>query len=673
MGRQRQTRARTSEPPPPPRPVRPWPAFVFAGVLALLPLVPSHPLAFLPPVLAWPAYLGGAAWVAIRAALDSRVWALPLDRFAWVFEALALVLVLGSYVLLKLPGLHASGTDDNIYYYMAVRFGEGAWPYRDFFFSHPPMHLVVPTLVFQAAGFSVGTAKLIPAVAQGLAGVFLYLAVRRASRTLAAVVLLMHLLAYQVLMGSTDMNGENLMTLFLMSALYCAVSGRPLSSGVLSAAAVSCGLYATAGVAALAVAAAASSRRVLARFGIGLGAALLVINLPFVIVGGANYFEGVFTYHLAKPIKGGGRWPVFSSWNPFSMGRALFHNLGVWLGSQEFRKSLYFHAPAFAAAGVALAGLAGRALWGWFWSGPEPRKGDTRVLDSWQAVLTPRDLLSGSPAGLVKIAVLAVVLFTFQWAALNEVYDFYLVPMMAFLAVPAGYALWSACDRVRVGPGWRGIAWPLLAVGLFWLHVPWAAWLGDRLWPDEARARGQVVTYDWRDPDILAGPAQVTRALFFAESRRKGEVTPYYRHYLWNKRLAFSTAQEIADYVRATTDPDETLTGASTLAPLVALLADRRLAGDEADTNAKRFKSGVLSEAAFFERVCSDRVRYIVSARRSYFHDDFMSKNPVVREFFARDRTFVDKKLQHFKDFPIILYRRTDRTDLPEGRVCEAR
>lgn len=648
-------------------------------MLVVLPLVPSQPLAFLPPVLSWPAYLGAAAWLGLRAAraLGLR---LPPDR-AWSVgsEAVALVLVFGSYVLLKLPGLHASGTDDNIYYYMAVRLGEGAIPYRDFFFSHPPMHLLVPALVFKVAGFSIGTAKLIPAVAQGLAGLFLYLAVRRASRALAVVVVLLHLTAYQVLMGSTDMNGENLMTAFLMAAVYGAVSGRPVWSGVLAAAALSCGLYAMAGVAALAVASAAASRRALARWAMGFGAALLLINLPFAVLGGSGYFEGVFAYHLAKPIKGGGRWPVFSSLNPFSAGRALFHNLGVWLGSQEFKKSLYYHAPAYLAAGIAVVGIAARALAGWFRSGPATR---TRArargraesgAREWVAVLSPRDMLSGSPEGLVKVAVLAVVLFTFQWAALNEVYDFYLVPMMAFLAVPAGYALWRACDRVQAGVGWRGILASLAVIGVFWLHAPWAASLSRTLWPEEVMARGEVVRYDWRDPDILAGPAALSRALFFSESRRKGEVTPTYRHYLWNKRLAFSTAREIADHVRATTTPDETLTGASTLAPLVALLAGRRLAGDEADTNAKRFKSGVLTEAAFFERACADRVRYVLSAPRSYFHEQFMAQNPVIQAFFTRDRTFVDEKLVHFRGFSISLFRRTDREGLPEGRVCEVR
>ncbi len=641
--------------------------------------MPSHPLAFLPAVLFWPAYLGAAAWVGLRAApgLGSRL----LAGRAWsvVPEALALLLVFGSYVLLKLPGLHASGTDDNIYFYMAMRLGEGAIPYRDFFFSHPPMHLLVPALVFKVAGFSIGTAKMIPALAQGLAGVFLYLAVRRASRALAIVVVLLHLTAYQVLMGSTDMNGENLMTAFLAAALYTAVSGWPVWSGALAAAALSCGLYAMAGVVALALASATASRRTLARWGLGFGATILGINLPFAVLGGSGYFEGVFAYHLAKPVKGGDRWPVFTSFNPFSVGRALFHNFGAWLGSLEFKKSLYYHAPAYLAAGIAVAGIAGRALVAWFRSGSASRDRTSardhaqRGTRGWAAILSPRDLLSGSPEGLVKFAILAVVLFTFQWASVNEVYDFYLVPMMAFLAVPAGYALWRACDRVRPEAGWGRLAVSLAVIGIFWLHAPWAQSLSRALWPEEARARGEVVTYDWRDPDILAGPAALTRALFFADSRRKGEVTPSYRHYLWNKRLAFSSASEIAEYVRATTTPDETLTGASTLAPLVALLADRRLAADEADTNAKRFKSGVLTEAAFLDRICADRVRYVLSAPRSYFHEAFMAHNPVLQKFFAKDREFVDQKLQHFKGFPIAMYRRVDREGLPEGRVCEAR
>ena len=650
---------------PPPESIAP--RLVFAAILVAMPFVPGHPLEFLPPLLFWPACLGAACVVAWPSVRLLRPGIPELRGAAWVCEAAALVLLFGSFGLLKLAGLHASGTDDNIYFYMAVRFAEGAVPYRDFFFAHPPMHLLVPALLFKVFGFSIGLAKAIPALAQAVAGVFLYLAVRRASRPMAVGVLLLHLTAYQVLMGSTDMNGENLMTAFWTAGLWALVSARPLASGILAAAALSCGLYAMAAVLAIAVAASFAGARVRNRWFLGFSAGLAVINLPFLILGGSGYYDGVIAYHLAKPVKGGARWPVFDSLNPFSVGRALFHNLAVWLGSDEFRKSLYYHAPAYVAGLLGVGILGGRALGAW-WSASAQ---DRRPGVGWTSHLSPRDLAAATPEGLTKLAVLACVLFQFQWAALAEIYDFYLVPMIAFLAIPAGFAITRVLERARRAGRWQALPVPVALAALFSLHVPWAASLGRSLWPEESRAAGEVVTYDWRDPDVLAGPAQLTRALFFHDSRRKGEVTPYYRHYLWNKRLTFSTAQEIADYVRANTSEEETLTGASTLAPLVALLAGRRLASDEADTNAKRFKSGQWTEQAFLEQVCSDRVRFIVSAPRSYFEEKRMTSWPAIGRWFEKDRTFVDQKLQHFRGFPITLYRRLDRPGLPDGRVCE--
>jgi hypothetical protein len=167
----------------------------------------------------------------------------------------------------------------------------------------------------------------------------------------------------------------------------------------------------------------------------------------------------------------------------------------------------------------------------------------------------------------------------------------------------------------------------------------------------------------------LAAPA---RALFFVDHRERGKVTPYYRHYVWNKSLAFSTVDDIAAYIRRNTRASETITGASDLAPLVALRAGRRMAGGVVDTNSKRFVSGMLTEETFFNRICRDRVRFIVSAPRSLFRARFMAENSIMKRYFTRDVDFLDPELEHFHAYPIVLYRRVDRPGLPDGMVCTA-
>jgi hypothetical protein len=194
----------------------------------------------------------------------------------------------------------------------------------------------------------------------------------------------------------------------------------------------------------------------------------------------------------------------------------------------------------------------------------------------------------------------------------------------------------------------------------FACHPLLAAVAQGRAFPEEARARGEEVLYPWRDPEALAGLGRVSRALFWSDRRVKGEPEPAWRHYLWNKTLAFSTAREIAAQVRAGSAPGETLTGASMMAPLVALLADRRMAAGEVDTNQKRFTTGSLRDDDFLDRVLADRVRFVLAAPRSHFTEALMEGDPRWASRFARDRVFEDAWLSRAGPVRLVLYRRRD-------------
>jgi hypothetical protein len=645
-------------------------------ILLVMSTMPSGPLSYFPLVLSVPLVVAALAgwWHALA---DELSWpGIPSPSRDNLLEGAGLALLLGAWVLLKIPGLHPSGTDDNIYFYMAHRVSQGAVPYRNFFFSHPPFHLLIPAGVFTVGGFSIGLAKAIPAMAQGLAGLFLYLSARGTSRGFALLVLLFHFTAYQVLMGSTDMNGENLMTAFLAAALFALVRGHPAVSGVLAAVSLGCGLYAFAGVVALGIASAAASRRALGRYALGFMAVTVAWVTVFGLMGGKAFFDGVFAYHLAKPVKDAGRVSVFESGNPFRMLSALVGNIPTYLGGDGFRKSLYYHLPHYLGLVVAFTLISSRALAAWWRASPgaarsrKSRDAARPQPSSWASILSPRELAAWTPDGFAKLAGLATVLFVLQWSAVQEVYDFYAVPMLALLAFAPAWASWRFFIGVRDAASWRHLIVPLAVLGVLVSHRPLALSLSRSLWPSEHQGPAGEVRYDWRDPWVLKGMARASRALFFAESRTRGEVTPHYRHYLWNKRLTFSTAPEIGEWIRDRTSPDETVTGASTLAPLVALYADRRMSGDEADTNAKRFTSGMLSDKDFFQTICTDNVRYVVAGARSRFTEAFMSGNPFLAQTFVREKVFQDPDLIHFRDFPISLYRRRDLPDIEPGRVC---
>jgi hypothetical protein len=266
-----------------------------------------------------------------------------------------------------------------------------------------------------------------------------------------------------------------------------------------------------------------------------------------------------------------------------------------------------------------------------------------------------------------------VLAFLALWSALSEVYDFYTVPMVAFLAVPAANGLLVLGRALRPDLSARALVACAGTAAAFCLHVPLASSLERALWPEEAAQAGETVRFEWRAPSALRPLALLSRGLFFAEARVRGEPQPPYRHFQWNKMLEFSTSEAIAAYVRASSSPDETLTGASGYAPLVALLADRRMAADEADTNAKRFKTGQLTTRDFYDRVCRDRLRFIVSAPRSPFGLQALAANPMASRYFERAQTFEEGKLRHAGVEQLAVFRRReDVASARPGMVCAA-
>jgi hypothetical protein len=106
------------------------------------------------------------------------------------------------------------------------------------------------------------------------------------------------------------------------------------------------------------------------------------------------------------------------------------------------------------------------------------------------------------------------------------------------------------------------------------------------------------------------------------------------------------------------------------LLPLVALEAGRRMAGDEADTNGKRFNTGQLSDAEFARRICADKVRWLVASARSHFEPSRLEADPLWSGLFQKHREFTDAQLLHRRGFPITLYRLKDGATLPDGTPC---
>lgn len=538
-----------------------------------------------------------------------------------VLEAAVVAAIVLIYALLKTHGMHAAITDENIYYYGGHLIARGLLPYRDFFFAHPPLHLFVPALLFKLFGFSIPLAKAIPVAASMTSGLCLWaLARKRVGRVAAIATLLLFWFALEQLKSSTDMTGVNLATAWMCGGLLAALSGRFLLGGVLLGCAAGTGLYVAAGLAVLGVFslfAPSDQGRPWARLALGFLVAFGIVNLAFLILAGDSFIEGVYRYHLLKPEKDLPRKP--------------------W-------QVLYQHALQLWAAALALGMLAFRAR---------------RIAPgAW----------GGASEGVAALALASAAAFLVQFSMLAEFYDFYFVVSMPALALAGGWfvgeALVGLYEALNTDAWRRAAVWGacFLALSVFW---PIKRYAQQRGYPNEMTHAGDRNEYTWTDPPVLPQLGFVVKTLFWKSFRIRGESEPGVRHYLWNKKRVFSESTEIADHIRANSAPGETIAGASAVTPLLALLSGRDIAAHVVDTNAKRFKTGLLSNREFFEAICDTPVRFLVGAPRAYFGAAMLNSLPVVRSQFRYDRTFNDRSVLYKKDFPIVLFRRTTEASGP--------
>ena len=151
-----------------------------------------------------------------------------------VLEAVGLVGVLGTFFLLKIPGIRPSTTDENIYFYMADRFADGVLPYRDFFFAHPPLHWLPGLPVHGLLGFSPAAARVIPVGATLVSALAIFLTAKRHVGRVGAVAAVFALLtAFSLLRASSHWTGINLALMWSSLGMLFVLRRRCLTAGIM--------------------------------------------------------------------------------------------------------------------------------------------------------------------------------------------------------------------------------------------------------------------------------------------------------------------------------------------------------------------------------------------------------------------------------------------------------
>ncbi|HEX7505740.1 MAG TPA: glycosyltransferase family 39 protein, partial [Polyangia bacterium] len=222
-----------------------------------------------------------------------RIWHLPVA---------GLVAALLFYALLKLYSLNFVNGDEHMYFYMSLLVSKGKWPYRDFFFSHPPLQLYIMGALYKLFGYSLALSKAVPSVAAMVSGVHVYLIGKRLVGRLEGVVgSALFLFTFDVLRGSSHFTGANCALAFGLIATYQAISGRTILAGVLFAVGTFIGVYmaplALMLTVLLAFRAWKESLRLLASY----AASCALIGTVFVLMAGMqSFWYQIFEYNLHK-------------------------------------------------------------------------------------------------------------------------------------------------------------------------------------------------------------------------------------------------------------------------------------------------------------------------------------------------------------------------------------
>ena len=484
------------------------------------------------------------------------------------------IAVLAVYAFLRAFALHPTLNDENIYFYLARAWTErGVMPYRDAFLSHPPLQILLVAGVYEVFGYSFAAGKVLTAAASLASGVFVLVAARRRVGPIASVAAaLLCLFSYDWLRSASHFTGINESVAFLTAGTWLLLERRDRASGVAFGLAAATGVYTVPTAFVAGVLVLLRGLRPAIGFGLGFAAPVALFNGLFLVLAGPEFIGQVYLYHLAKSASSGE---------------------GIRVGQAVLGQNLPLVASALA-GGVA-AFLPVVRTWGrggpraWFWG-------------------------EDGPACAARIAFVLHLAAVFFVASQPRSFNYYWLLAFPTAAIAGGYLFERIAARVahvrgsRASRAWTGLA-ATGAVVIVAGQGPIANFLLD---VDEDA--GEVRAYRWR-PSPLPSPLDATvKAVFWGGDQREMSTEENaVTRWLWHESRGCDVIDEAAAIVAADSAPGEGVFGHSHLAPLVALLANRKLAGEVADTNVMRLSAGNLVPSEIIRKIEQDGLRFVIS------------------------------------------------------------
>ena len=507
--------------------------------------------------------------------------------------AAALGAVLLGFALLKLYSLNFVNGDEHMYFYMSLLVSKGKWPYRDFFFSHPPLQLYLMGTLYKLFGYSLALSKAVPSLAAMVSGVHVYLLGRRlVGRIEALVAVALFLFTFDVLRGSSHFTGANCALAFGLAATYQAVARRPILAGVLFAVGTFIGIYIAPLALMLGVLLILRSGKESLRLLCSYAAASALVCAVFAGVAGHAFWYQVFGYNLNK---------IALRYSWYAKARSVAYlNTAAVIGV----------VPGIVWA-IATWGLRGRA------------RGESALPGAAGRLAARLNLWSGDRVAAQMIFATFICGYLYFYSTRVDYYSYYFMLIMpwtglmtATVAVdvlrfigerlgsrPPNEPSLSRAERRRrqtaarrhpaasaanaARPVWR--LWPLVAcaVALALVLLYRQGISAER----QEEAGNDVMTYAWRDSPYLPGALnRMVRALFWSPSSDATHPPNAITYYLQHETLSAPTIDAFVRAVREQCRPGERIFGEYSLGPFAAAVGSCVLAANLADTNNHRFK-----------------------------------------------------------------------------------
>ncbi len=484
---------------------------------------------------------------------ETRSWSLLLGVLPW--------LVLVGFAAMCSAAVQLAPRDAGLYLVMARQLAEGHLPYRDFFFSHPLLHLIPASLIFalRPEGWMLATA--VPVAAATATGALLWSVARRWSPTAGLIAVVLWCTADAVVIVSAEFVGLACGMLLFAAALAAEAASRWRLAGAMVALCVLTstlvGLVAISWLAAVLL---LDRRRI--RDAAAVAAAVLVVAAAGCwLAFGPAFFDQVYLSPLHRPSGAGG---VASRLRTMVLPFLLQHP-SVWL--------------------AALLVCAGAARHGWRTSTDRAAldtggEGSSPLASA--GVVAPRTALAWA------IAVGAILVFLSLFGSVHAYYTVVCMPPLVLLAA----AGWVQVGRLAA-PSSSG-------------STPAPVASSDAALPP-ARAAAR--------PGARVALIALVSLILLAIGSGWGTWHRFAMRTAYQQQLGVRL-EAVAAVLDATVVVEARLFGDSNVAPLLALAMPRNLWHQLADTNTKRFRADPEATATLVAELQLDPPEVVILLER---------------------------------------------------------